>query len=261
MKKSLIALTLTALSMSASATMKSHLVLVHGAHFGGESWQQVEAQLPASLNTIAVNLPGRSEKEDATHIGLSNTAQALCNTLTPLSGKVHLAAHSQGGAIVNHALGICPEVNVSSITYISAVAPLIGEKAFQNLSQQDENHYLAAIRYNENTHRMEIFDTQRFSAEFAQDATPAQTQRLINTAINEPAHIAEEKVSFNQQHFNAIDKHYVFTLQDRIISLASQVRIASQIHPNQIHVIDSGHSPMATHSDELAEILTLIASK
>ena len=46
--------------------------------------------------------------------------------------------------------------------------------------------------------------------------------------------------------------------KDKIISLASQIKIANQIELEGVYALDAGHLPMLTQAKPLAEILNLI---
>ncbi|BCL70098.1 hypothetical protein TUMSATVNIG1_20570 [Vibrio nigripulchritudo] len=248
-------LLLSALVYSSKSIATENLVFVHGAHFDARSWRPVSSYLSSDVNVLAVNLPGRNTSEDASKIGLSNSAKSLCENIRSLEGNIHFAAHSQGGAVVHSAIGICPSQSIKSITYITSVAPLVGESAFASLNADDEKHYFKGVSYNENNHRMEIRDWTHFNATFAQDASSSQTKQLRKLAIDEPAHIGEEAVKYGKAELDRISKHYVFANQDKIISLESQLKIANSLNVHSVYSLQTGHLPMLTNAKELAMIL------
>ncbi|PKF76651.1 hypothetical protein CW749_25570 [Vibrio sp. vnigr-6D03] len=235
-----------------------NLVFVHGAHFNAESWKQVSGSLSSNIQPVFVDLPGRMESENAEIITLSSSAKSLCREIKALEGNIHFAAHSQGGAIVNQAVGLCPSNQFQSITYITAVAPQQGETAFGSLSKQDEANYFEGVRYNETSHRMVIGDSTKFAETFAQDANEKQKDILQRLSLSEPAHIAEEKVAFEPSNMERIKKHYVFASNDKIISLESQLKIAKNAQIKSVYAMQTGHLPMLTDSEGLARILNSI---
>lgn len=247
--------------VSGVASAADNLVLVHGAHFAADSWRVMTPHLSPNTKVLAVNLPGRDNETNAEHLTLTDYAKALCLSLSKLSGDVHIAAHSQGGAVVHRALGLCPEVNIASITYITSVAPLQGETAFELLNKQDYTNYEKSITFNESSHRMEIQDKGIFADYFAQDATPAARQILTSAALSEPAHIGDEVMALPKEKLASVNKYYVFANQDKIISLDSQLKIAEQIDLQSVYSLDTGHSPMLTQPKQLAEILNQIVAQ
>ncbi|MGH1438726.1 MAG: alpha/beta hydrolase [Cellvibrionaceae bacterium] len=254
------ALVLTVLLIAgfANASNTNNLVLVHGAHFTEDSWLQVKAHIKPTAKVVTVNLPGRDGVSNAKDITLTKYAESLCQSLSKLNGDIHIAAHSQGGAVANRALGLCSEVNVQSITYITSVAPLQGQTAFELLNKKDEENYMASMRFDESTHRMHIKDQVLFSDYFAQDANAQQKEVLISTALAEPAHIGDEVMMLKPELFAKIKKYYVFANQDKIITLESQIKIAGQLDLQAVYALDTGHSPMLTQAKPLAQILNRV---
>ncbi len=243
---------------ASSANASTHLVLVHGAHFAADSWSQVKAYIKPITKVVAINLPGRDGVSNAKDITLTDYAEALCQSLSTLHGDIHIAAHSQGGAVANRALHLCPEVKVKSITYVTSVAPTQGQTAFELLNQQDSDNYMASMKFDEATHRMKIKDKDMFASYFAQDANAEQKQTLANIALAEPTHIGDEIIALKPELLAKVAKYYVFANQDKIISLKSQVKIAEQIDLQGVYALDSGHSPMLTQAKPLAQIFNQV---
>jgi len=78
---------------------------------------------------------------------------------------------------------------------------------------------------------------------------------LNKYSVAESAPVGGSKVTLNEKRFQEIDKYYVFAKNDRIISLASQQSIAQSINLKSSFQLNSGHLPMLTHSQALADVL------
>ena len=239
----------------------STLVFVHGAHFSGSSWASVQAELPVQVSSIAIDLPGRFDSITAAKVSLEISAAALCSSMAKIAGDKVLVAHSQGGAVVNASLNICPTESVTKVVYVTSVSPLQGESAFERLSKEDGENYFRGITYNKETSILEITNTEGFAASFAPKANPQQQAWIKQHAVNEPAALSDTKMQLHQQRFEQLQKHYVFARQDKVISLATQQKVAATMTLAGHYEIDSGHLPMLTHSSELAKILTEITEK
>jgi len=263
MKKLMLAaaVSLMAAGQSYAGSSEQHIVFVHGAHFTAASWQPVQEQLNGKHSTLAVDLPGRNDSIAAKKVDLALSAGYLCKSIGALSGSKILVGHSQGGAVVNAALNICPDEEISSVVYVTAVAPLDKAKVFGLLSKQDDENYFKGINYNESAKMLEIKSADEFAAVFAQDANQAQRDVMAKDAVDEPATIGSEKMSLNQERFAGIDKYYVFANQDKLISLSSQQKIAESIGVKDSFGVDSGHLPMLTQPARLAAILDEIAKR
>ena len=264
MKLPLLALTCAALmtpvaSVNAQSNDTSNLVLVHGAHFTSQAWQNVQANIPNTINTFAIDLPGRQDNFSPDKVSLTLSATVLCAQLSKIKGDKTVAVHSQAGAIFNATLAICPDVSLKKVVYVSAVSPLDGEKAFKLLSQQDGDNYFNGLHFNKAESMLEISNEQSFANSFAPNANAKQKKWLKKYAVSEPSMMGEEQLELNKARFKAIKKYYVFANQDKVISLSSQKKIANRMNLVKKFNIDSGHLPMLTHPKKLASILTRVA--
>lgn len=246
------------LSFNLNAFAKEQVVLVHGAHFSGKAWQPLITEISDTANTVAINLPNTQTALNGKDVTLTDYAKSLCHSLKSASGNIHLVVHSQGGAVAHQSLAICPQNIIKSITYVSAVAPLNGQKAFDLLSDSDYENYMAAAKFDENSHRMVIANQSAFIENFAQDATEKQRLFVVENALPEPAYIGDEVIKVEPAQLAKIDKYYIFANLDRIISLKSQLNITQQIDLKRVYSLDTGHSPMATQPKRLADILAEI---
>ncbi len=242
-----------------AAAEKPTLVLVHGAHFTDSSWSGLQQTMQPDWKTYAIDLPGRNDKLLPHTVSLDVSAAALCKSLGGIKGEKILVAHSQGGAVVNAALAICPDEELAKIVYLTAVSPMNDTSPFELLSEKDEQGYFSGIHYNKEIKLLEISDKQKFADSFAQDASKSQQQELILNAVSEPSPIGGTKVTLNRTRFKQIDKYYIYAQKDLVISYESQKKIAKTMELKGEYTLDSGHLPMLTKTKELAKILNEIA--
>ena len=221
------------------------LVFVHGAHLTSHAWSSVTNILEKDgYNTIAVNLPGREPSANPNEITLDVSSQALCNAIKNVNTPITFIPHSQGGAVVNNALSICPAENIKSIIYVASVAPTNGDKPFSLLNASDEENYFKGISFDEKSGWMTINNKDAFVSVFTNSTSNTVTSLIASQAVNEPAIIGEGIVSYEDEYFSKINRFYIYTKQDKIISLDSQKAISGKIHINNHVSIDTGHLPM-----------------
>jgi len=234
----------------------STLVFVHGAHSTASVWTEVTEQLTQDgFTTHAVNLPGRTATENPNEITLDKSSQALCESIKDIDTKITFIAHSQGGAVVNNSLSICPTKQITNIIYLTAVAPLDGDTPYSLLSKADETHYLKGIQYDEKTGWMSITDRKAFASVFSNSQSQPVLEKLATMAVNEPAVIGEGVSHFDSARYAQINKSYIYTEFDKIISLASQKTIAKTVKPSQERVLETGHMPMISAPGKLVATL------
>lgn len=241
-------------TISEELDKESIVVFVHGAHLTSKSWENVEAILNKNnVDTYSVDLPGRNDKIPAKKVNLISSSESLCKDLGNVKKPISIVGHSQAGAIINHAISICPSININRIIYLASVSPIQGEKAFDQLSKSDEEHYFSGIQYDKSNSLMVISDQQKFGRSFTSQEDKLDS--LSAYAVDEPSKIADNPISYNKKKLDSIKKFYVFTKKDLIISLESQKRIAERIDTVKTSELDTGHIPMITHPNNLASVL------
>ena len=185
-------------------------------------------------------------------ITLNLLAQALCDAIKNIDSPIVLISHSQGGAISNNAFSLCPKRNINSIIYIAAVAPIDGDTPYSLLSKADESNYLKGIYYDDDSGWMTINDKDLFVSVFTNSVSIAIKYTIMRQAVNEPAIIGEGVVHYNTDYFSTLNKFYIHTKFDKIISIESQEKIASNLDLDKSITIDTGHLPMLSSPALLA---------
>ena len=245
-------------NLSSSENNKEMLVFVHGAHLSGNAWSSVAGILEKDrYRTMMVNLPGREASAKPNDITLDASSQALCDSIKSVKAPIHFIAHSQGGAVVNNALSICPVENIKTIIYVAAVVPVKGDKPFSKLNALDEENYFKAIHFDEETAWMVINDEASFVSVFTNSRSDEIKKLIFSQAVNEPAMIGEGVVSYDEEVFSEISKFYIYTKQDKIISLESQKAITANLNIKNHAVIDTGHLPMVSEPKMLSSKIKL----
>jgi len=222
---------------------KNEIILIHGAHFDGQSWKTVAKDLEKKgFQTLSPSLPGRTHSKN---VDLDTLAKFVCAESKENS---ILVGHSQGGAVINQMLGICPS-KIKEIIYITAVVPFPKEKAFDYLEKRDEKWYFKAVEF-----KNDLFTPKNqgaFFQAFAQDfSNSASNKRLLPPIYSEPAKIGETALNFDKAHFEQIPKCYIHATADQIVTLASQRKYTQRTHFDKVLSITSGHLPMLSKPEE-----------
>ena len=221
------------------------LVFVHGAHLTSDAWFSTAKILKSvGFDSISVNLPGRNPSDNPNKVTLNLSSQALCDAIKNIDSPIILIAHSQGGAIANNAFSLCPKSNIKSIIYIAAVVPIDGDAAYSLLSKADESNYLKGINYDDGSGWMVINNKDSFVSVFTNSEAAAIKNTIMRQAVNEPAIIGEGVIHYNTDYFSTLNKFYIHTKFDKIISIESQEKIVSKTDLDRSITIDTGHLPM-----------------
>lgn len=235
--------------VSCSSTSKNPaqrtIVLIHGAHMDGSSWGQVKAILENNdQKVVAPNMPGRDNNKN---VDLTTYAQAACDQAPDNS---IIVGHSQGGAIANQMVGICPE-KISKIIYVTAVVPLNGERPFDLMEKRDEKIYAKTVVFKKD--RAEPKNKRAFLRAMAQDFDYKTTK--APAIYSEPTKVSGTVLKFESEDFDAIPKAYIFAETDLIITPATQKKYTDRTEFQETYTIVSGHLPMVTKPAALADVI------
>ncbi|MES2769671.1 MAG: alpha/beta hydrolase [Bdellovibrionota bacterium] len=241
----LTALFLVSCSSSPKNPTQKTIVLIHGAHMDGSSWSQVKAILENNgQEVVAPTMPGRDNNKN---VDLNTYAQVACDQAPDNS---IIVGHSQGGAIANQMVGICPE-KIVKIIYVTAVVPLSGERPFDLMEKRDEKAYAKTVVFKKD--RAEPKNKRAFLRAMAQDFDHKTTKSPV--IYSEPTKVAGTLVKFEAEDFDVIPKAYVFAEADLIITLATQKKYTNRTEFQETYTIVSGHLPMVTKPAALADVL------
>lgn len=261
MKNILAIFVLTSVAMNCFADEKKHptIVLVHGALLTSSSWAPVQSNLQNNgYNVVTVDVPGRVDDNVKPGAATLQAAVAkVCKVVAMQSDPVLLGAHSQGGAIITEATKYCG-ANIKALVYITAVIPIPGEKAFDLLSQQDNQNFDKIAPIDSATGLAIPNLNSPIKKYFMADANDIDAKRAINDMVAEPIVIADAALSYNQSEFNNIPKYYIKTSRDKIISAETQDKYIKRQVMRRVFTVDTGHSPFVSQPAILAKYLSLI---
>jgi pimeloyl-ACP methyl ester carboxylesterase len=175
------------------------VVFLHGSHFSVDVWRDVIKNWPQNQERtfLTLAIPNRLQGE-----GLALPEVAV------------VMAHSYGGLVAQHTVGICPE-KLKQIIYVAAMTALPKEDGFKTFSLADQNEYGRAV------------------------------SKESLTGGTEPA-------TYDLNGWPKIRKAYILTKKDLMMSPATQAKFMDKGQTTTVHEIDSGHLPMVTHALALA---------
>lgn len=224
-------------------TTQPTIVLVHGSHSDGESWNLVKEKLGDKYPVLTPTLPGRKDSENPT---LQDQAQSVCDQIPARSV---LVGHSMGGAVINQMVGQCPE-KIMRLIYVTAVVPLSGEKPVQGLSAADQKEYMKAVKFEKRA-------TPRSAKTYFQvmDATLDKKNLPTSRLYSESLAPTENPLKFDEAIFFKIPKFYIMATQDKVISLATQRKFIARTDMAQTGEINAGHLPQFSKPAEVAQAI------
>ena len=239
-------------------------VLVHGAWHGGWCWKKVAPLLRlAGAEVHAPTLTGMGDRShlsgylDPAAINLDLHQKDVVQLLEYEDlENVVLVGHAYAGMVITGVAEACPD-RLQHLVYVNGVVPKDGEAMVDQLEIVRGSEFTSWIR--------ELLD--RGDPFLPPPATPEEVGR--RWGINEPGDLAwvcarvtpHPAASFAQpvrlgRTGAFVSRSFLGSSEAGFDSVAERVKAAGW----ETYHIDSGHDPMITNPEELAEILLEIAS-
>jgi len=259
----LLAATLTVSSVTSCAknedvTKANTYVLVHGAWQAPYVWDAVRADLESKGNhVIVVELPGHGADATPTYtLSMDVYRDKVIEAMNKVDGKVILVGHSLGGMVVTNVAEKVPG-KISKLVYIGAFVPTSGQ-ALGELATTDPGSRLG-LSLSQSADKLTL-DVNRDSLTylFINDGTQAEKDRVIANYRAEPAIPFGNPVTLTSANFGSVEKVYIKTLQDIVISPAFQDKMLTAAGIKTVYTVNTSHSPFLAQPHEVANLLLTI---
>lgn len=210
------------------------VVLVHGAWADGSSWAKIVAPLAAGgVRAVAAQLPLTSLEADVA---------AVLRAIERVPGKVVLAGHAYGGAVIS----AVRHRRVKALVYVAAGAPDEGETTLEAFY----GAHPPALDPDENglIHLPEA----AFSEAFAPDALPDEIAVL--SAVQRPISPACITVPLQRPSWRDVPAWFLIAERDRLIAPQTQRAMAERMEARiRSYAVD--HAPLITAPEPVVAIL------
>ena len=233
-------------------------VLVHGAWQAPYVWDEVKADLIKSGNhVIVVELPGHgTEKTPPQNLSLNVYRDKVIDAISKVEGKVILVGHSMGGMVVT-AVGESIPSKINKLVYIGAFLPKSGQ-AIADIAKTDPNSMLGLSLIEAADHLTLDIKSEDLTRLFINDGNPAAKQKVKDNYRAEPAIPFSNAVTLTSQNFGSIEKVYIKTLQDIVISPKLQDQMIADARIKTVYEVNSSHSPFLSQPKAVSDLLLTI---
>jgi pimeloyl-ACP methyl ester carboxylesterase len=255
-----IAVSAALLVSNVNAAEKPTVVLVHGAFEDAQVWQGVKQGLKADgYDVVAVNLPGRpSSPLPVNQVSLDLYRETVLQAMTSIKGPVVLVGHSFGGVTISNVAESVP-AKVKSLVYVAAYLPKDGESLF-TLATSDKDSKVGPHLQIQKDKGIASVDYSARAELFANDAPPEIKKVIPDLIIDEPLAPLATPVHLTAQHFGKVDKMYVHTAKDEVVSPSLQKKMVEQTPVRQEVTLNTGHTPFITDVPDLVSAIEKAAN-
>lgn len=244
-------------SLGASAAVKHPtFVLVHGALFTSAGWMKAQSQLQNDgYNVVTLDVPGRAgDGVPPVLIDIQKAGEKVCRVVALQDEPVILVGHSQGGAVITQALAGCAD-RVKALVFVAAVIPLNGEIAFQTLDPNTDVNFGKCVDTDSRQNLFRLKKSGPLYSSFFQDVPADEADALVASMVDEPMGVGTTPLAYPKAKFDALPKFYIETLQDQVLTLATQRRIQARVNLRSVISMDASHSPFLSRPQEFVKNL------
>lgn len=244
-----------------SNARSSTYVLVHGAWQAPYVWDAVRAQLEERGNkVIIVELPAHGADQTATHsVSLDVYRDKVIEATAGENGKLILVGHSMGGMVISAVAEKIPS-RISKLVYIGAFLPSNGQ-ALTDLAETDPGSKLGPLLVRSADQLTLDIVRDSLTDLFIKDGTPAVKDLVRSNYRAEPSIPFINKVTLSKENFGSVEKVYIRTLQDIVISPALQDRMIASADIALVYSLNTSHSPFLVQPEKLADMLVDLAQE
>jgi pimeloyl-ACP methyl ester carboxylesterase len=257
MKTIVLSLLSAAVTLSAFARPQTY-VLVHGAWQAPYVWDAVRAGLVKKGNkVIVVELPGHGNDQTLMHtLNMNVYRDKVIDAINKVDGKVILVGHSMGGVVITAVAEQIPG-KISKLVYIGAFVPASGQ-SLGELANTDPGSKLGPlITPSADQFTLDVKRDQ-LTYLFINDGSAAAKQKVLANYRPEPAIPFGDKVTLTAAHFGAVEKVYIKTLQDIVISPGLQDRMIESANIKTVYSVNTSHSPFLAQPKAVTALLIKI---
>lgn len=227
-------------------------VLIHGAGLGAWIWEDLISNL--DYPSLAIDLPGRGQHADIStaNLSLNQYVESVLFDINQFSpAKLIIVAHSISGVI---GIEIANKLQNRVIGFIAISASI----------PSTNGSYISSLPFFTGLFLrvMLMFAGTRPPASVIQgglcnDLDDKCTSRIIDHFIPESKKLYTDKLQTQGIPDNSL---YIHLKKDLALIESIQVYMIKNLHAKQVIDIDSGHLPMLSKPNELAQILNTFAS-
>ena len=227
----------------------SNFVFVHGGMVGGNCWKRVRQYLEKNEHkVIAPTLTGLGERKHLSHpnIDLEVHIHDILNTIFYEElDDIYLIGHSYGGMVITGIADRIPK-KIKKLIYVAAVLPKDGESMFDAVGPEISSFLYKNAQLG-NGWQVPAGIPQSYGIKTLED-----TNWFSTMSTPHPLKSFQQKLHINSSSFRDIEKIYIKCSHDPALEFMANRAITMKM---PCFEINSGHFPMLTAPEELANLL------
>jgi pimeloyl-ACP methyl ester carboxylesterase len=248
-----VASSMLAFGSFAQAAQKPTIVLVHGAFEDSSVWGHVTPKLEADgYKVVAVDLPGRpSSPLSPDKVSLDLYRDTVVKALSTTKGPVVLVGHSFGGIVIADVAEKTPK-KIKTLVFLAAYLPQDGD-SLVSMAQKDADAKIGPHLQIQKEKGIASIEYSARADLFANGAPEGLRKAIPDLILDEPLAPLATPVHVTAANFGKVDKVYIHTAFDQVISPAFQAQMVAATPVRKEFTLQTGHTAFLTDPNGLAE--------
>lgn len=240
---------------NAMAAEKPPIVLVHGAFENADVWGHVSAKLEKDgYKVVTVDLPGRpGNPMSPDKVSLDLYRDTVVKALGTTNKPAVVVGHSFGGIVISAAAEKAPK-EVKTLVYLAAYLPHDGD-SLVSMAQQDHDAKIGPHLQIQKEKGIASIEYSARADLFANGGPDALRKAIPDLILDEPLAPLATPVKVTSANFGKVDKVYIHTALDQVISPAFQAQMVANTPVRAEYTLKTGHTPFLTDPDGLASAI------
>ncbi len=250
-----LATSVFAFGANAMAAEKPPIVLVHGAFENAQVWGHVTAKLEKDgYKVVTVDLPGRPGNPMAPDkVSLDLYRDTVVKALGTTNHPAVVVGHSFGGIVISAAAEQAPR-KIKTLVYLAAYLPHDGD-SLVSMAQQDHDAKIGPHLQIQKEKGIASIEYSARADLFANGGSDALRKAIPDLILDEPLAPLATPVKVTRAKFGKVDKVYIHTAFDQVISPAFQAQMVASTPVRVEYTLQTGHTPFLTDPDGLAKVI------
>ena len=256
-----LASSMLALGSAAQAAQKPTIVLVHGAFEDPQVWDHVTVKLEADgYKVVVVDLPGRpSNPMSSDKVSLDLYRNTVVKALDTINRPAVVVGHSFGGIVISAAAEQAPE-KIKTLVFLAAYLPQDSD-SLVSMAQKDADAKIGPHLQIQKEKGIASIEYSSRADLFANGGPEALRQAIPDLILDEPLGPLATPVKVTSLNFGKVDKVYIHTAFDQVISPAFQAQMVANTRVRAEYTLQTGHTPFLTDPNGLADAIERAATK
>ncbi len=234
-------------------------VLVHGTAHGGWCWERVVPLLQKSAAPVAApDLPGHgADTTPLNVVTMDRYVDAVCRVVMGMEGKVVLAGHSMGGAVVSLVAESMPD-KVDRLIYVSGFTGVAGMTVGQLLDEDTESQLADAFALNEEQTELSL-KPDKVSEIIYNGCSDDDVKWACSKLSVQSVSPLFETIEVTPERYGSVPKHAVLCTDDHALTPGMQEKMYTHVACGTVERLATGHAPFLAQPQALADAIAKLS--